>query len=284
MKNMIPRLLIFFIGVPLIIALVLLLPQFNHLCISVVVVVASALASVELAEMLGTKGLRISGIEAGIFGALAPAATVAVINFYASFWFIPLLVFAAISWILIALVLLPMQEQDSIISRLAARLVVLIYPGAFLAWICGMGKWSGEIILLFLLIPMANDGTAWAAGMLFGKGNRGIVPVSPNKSIAGFVGGLLASVLAGALAALFLPGIFKPRFLSPVLAGSLLGLVTGIFANLGDLCESAIKRSAGYKDSGKMFPGRGGMLDSVDSIAMAAPAFYFAFKILFFLG
>jgi phosphatidate cytidylyltransferase len=160
---------------------------------------------------------------------------------------------------------------------------VLIYPGALLAWVCGMGTWDSEIILLFLLIPMANDGTAWAAGMLFGKGNQGIVPVSPNKSIAGFIGGLLASVLVGALAVLFLPDIFRPKLESPAMAGVLLGLITGIFANLGDLCESAVKRSAGYKDSGKMFPGRGGMLDSVDSIAMAAPAFYFAFKILFFV-
>jgi len=58
-------------------------------------------------------------------------------------------------------------------------------------------------------------------------------------------------------------------------------LISGAAAALGDLCESAIKRGAEYKDSGRLIPGRGGVLDSVDSIALAAPAFYFTWTLLF---
>jgi phosphatidate cytidylyltransferase len=57
--------------------------------------------------------------------------------------------------------------------------------------------------------------------------------------------------------------------------------LTGIAATFGDLCESAIKRSAGIKDSGGLIAGRGGVLDSVDSIALAVPVFYYAWQIFF---
>jgi phosphatidate cytidylyltransferase len=139
-----------------------------------------------------------------------------------------------------------------------------------------MAHWENAhyVILFFLLIVMANDSAAWAFGMLFGKGNRGLIPASPNKSIAGFIGGLVASVLVGMGASLFLKEAFQPQILSPALSGFIMGFFTGIAATAGDLGESALKRSAGVKDSGGLIPGRGGILDSIDSIALAAPVFY----------
>jgi phosphatidate cytidylyltransferase len=131
----------------------------------------------------------------------------------------------------------------------------------------------------------ANDGMAWLAGKLFGKGNQGVIPVSPQKSVAGFIGGTIASIIVGVGAALLFPAIFTPQYdffsaIYPV-AGALLGLLTGIAATCGDLGESAIKRSSGLKDSGHIIPGRGGVLDSIDSIALAAPVFYLAFSFIF---
>jgi phosphatidate cytidylyltransferase len=64
-------------------------------------------------------------------------------------------------------------------------------------------------------------------------------------------------------------------------AGALLGFGAGIAAILGDLCESAIKRSADVKDSGSLILGRGGALDSIDSLALAAPVYYLLYQVLF---
>jgi phosphatidate cytidylyltransferase len=161
---------------------------------------------------------------------------------------------------------------------------VLIYPGLFMSWIIKLSLWPrAEIfILTFLLIVFANDSLAWTAGMLFGKGNRGIVPVSPNKSIAGFIGGLTASALVGAGAVLFFPEVFPLRRFPALPSGIALGLISGIAGSLGDLGESAMKRSSGIKDSGFLIPGRGGILDSIDSLALAAPVFYMLCRFLFF--
>jgi phosphatidate cytidylyltransferase len=61
----------------------------------------------------------------------------------------------------------------------------------------------------------------------------------------------------------------------------MLGLFTGIAAVLGDLAESALKRSAGVKDSGSLIPGRGGILDTIASLALSAPVFYVGYRLLF---
>jgi phosphatidate cytidylyltransferase len=152
-----------------------------------------------------------------------------------------------------------------------------------MGWIIRMGLLENSrlIILVFLATVFANDSLAWASGMLFGKGNQGIIPASPNKSVAGFIGGTAASVLVGAGAALFLPGVFVPQRTPALAAGLILGLLSGVAVSLGDLGESAIKRSSEIKDSGFIIPGRGGVLDSIDSIAFAAPVFYYAYRLLF---
>jgi len=177
---------------------------------------------------------------------------------------------------------------DKFLNRLAAGLAVLLYPGMLMAWLVRMSRWEKDstvIILTFLAAVFANDSMAWLAGKLFGKGNQGVVPVSPKKSLAGFIGGTLTAVIVGLGAALLFPEIFVPEYQSipgslPI-TGALLGFLTGVAATFGDLGESAIKRSSGFKDSGNIIPGRGGVLDSIDSIALAAPVFYLAFSLLF---
>jgi phosphatidate cytidylyltransferase len=184
----------------------------------------------------------------------------------------------------------PGKDMENFINRFAAGCTVLLYPGILLTWLVRMSQWgenSGFIILIFTSAIFAGDGTAWAAGMLFGKGNQGIIPASPNKSLAGFIGGIIGSMIVGAGGALIWPEVFTPKGASvfgiPLVAGSLLGLATGLAGILGDLGESAIKRSSGIKDSGSIIPGRGGVLDSIDSIIFAAPVFYIVFRLLFAL-
>jgi phosphatidate cytidylyltransferase len=279
MKKMLQRLLIFFIGVPLITAAVQLLPQYGHLALNVIVIIFSAAGAVELAAMLEKRELRVSAVEAAALGALPPALVTMVVSFNCGEWIVPAFLFVSAVWVLVFPVFSAGQEQY--INRVTAGFSVLFYPGIFLAWICRMGKWEGALILVSLLIPLVGDGAAWAAGMLFGRQNRGVVKVSPNKSIAGFAGELFATVVISTAAVLFLPEYFVPRRISAIAGGIIVGLLTGIAATFGDLCESAVKRSAGCKDSGGLIAGRGGVLDSVDSIALAVPVFYYTWQLFF---
>jgi len=281
MKRYVQRLLIFFIGVPVVIALVFFLPYRNHLIMNLFIVFFCALGAIELKIMLEKKQLPISAVEAVILGSLAPLLVMLVVCFNVNFLIIPVFLCAAVFWIFISSIFLQSPKLDDYINRITAGFAMLIYPGGFLALICAMGSWNSILILVFLLIPIMGDSTAWAAGMLFGKNNQGVVKVSPNKSIAGFIGGIFASVLIGVVAAWAFPDFFIPRFSTVWLSAAILGLITGIAAILGDLCESAIKRSADVKDSGAIMPGRGGVLDSVDSIAFAAPVFYCIWMFLF---
>ena len=122
------------------------------------------------------------------------------------------------------------------------------------------------------------DSAAWLFGVTMGKNNRGLIKVSPNKSVMGFIGGFAGSIVIGIIAHYVFP-VFDS--VSKVI---LLGVITAFAAILGDLAESVMKRSARIKDSGNIIPGRGGILDSIDSIVFAAPVFYIAIQFLFNLS
>ena len=93
----------------------------------------------------------------------------------------------------------------------------------------------------------------------------------------GFIGGIFGSVASGILCAFIWPDVFSGSLWKMIV----LGLFISVAAILGDLAESVFKRSAEEKDSGNIIPGRGGALDSIDSILMAAPLYYFIAGLLF---
>lgn len=120
---------------------------------------------------------------------------------------------------------------------------------------------------VFLLVWITDSG-AFFVGNAFGK--RKLAPkVSPNKSIEGSIGGLLAALIFGFVFWM----ITKEGTLQAVM---ILALLTSIISQIGDLFESALKRSAGVKDSGILIPGHGGILDRFDSFLFALPIVYFA--------
>jgi phosphatidate cytidylyltransferase len=127
-------------------------------------------------------------------------------------------------------------------------------------------------ILVLLLVVWAFDTSAYFAGRRFGK-RPFMHHISPSKTLEGVAGGLVAAAVVGAV----LVGAFG----RPVIAGALLGLVVGAAAQAGDLSESMLKRAAGAKESGRLIPGHGGMLDRVDSFLFAAPvAFFYVVAVL----
>ena len=130
-----------------------------------------------------------------------------------------------------------------------------------------------------MVIVFGTDSLAWFFGMLFGKKNRGLIKASPNKSIAGFVGGVFGTIIVVFIITRFIP-LFNQYF-SHISNFEIffITFITSLFAIIGDLIESVFKRSANIKDSGNLIPGRGGILDSVDSMLLAAPVFYLLVKI-----
>jgi phosphatidate cytidylyltransferase len=282
MNKLVQRLLVFIIGLPLVVALALFLPQKNHVAINMVVVLLSALGALEFADMLQKKGPGVSRPEACVLGSLIPAAMTAMVSFDFGGQSIALALVAGASWLLISRTFTAPDQFDRVVSHIGSGFAVMLYPGLFMAWIVRMSliPRSDVVILTFLLLIIANDSAAWAMGMLFGKNNRGIIPVSPNKSVAGFIGGFAASILVGIGATRLAPETFHPRFAGHF-SGLILGFLSGLAGTLGDLGESAMKRSADIKDSGTVSPGRGGVLDTVDSIALAAPVYYGLYRLLF---
>jgi len=100
--------------------------------------------------------------------------------------------------------------------------------------------------------------------------------VSPGKSWAGLVGGMVVALIVGMICVL----IVQPagQFFSPIAWSILIAIIamTVVFSVLGDLFESLIKREQGVKDSSSLLPGHGGVMDRIDSLTAAAPIFAFS--------
>jgi phosphatidate cytidylyltransferase len=279
------RLLIFFIGLPIALGIGLLLPHQKHLAANCAAIVLSALGAGEFAALLKRKSdCSLSTPEAMLLGAACPLGLTLTVSFGLDSLIAPVLMAIGGAWLLISRIYAPEDRLKDALGSISAGLATLLYPGFFMAWLIGMTSWphADMVILVFLLIPISNDSAAWATGILFGKNNRGVIKVSPNKSVAGFIGGLVCSMLLGLAAVFCIPIAFTAKAMPTPLAGLILGLAVGLAGCLGDLAESAMKRSAGAKDSGSLIPGRGGVLDSIDSICFAAPVYYVLYWLIFY--
>jgi phosphatidate cytidylyltransferase len=284
MSKVFQRLSIFFIGVPAVLAVLFLLPHYNHLVLNILVTLFSAVGAVEFSLMLKAKGFSVYAVEAAILGSLSPLSATFIVSFDTNTQITQSLFIIGASWVLVSEIFLNKgNDYSRVLYRLTAAFSVMIYPGFFLSWVITMSTLDNStfVILTFLCAVMLNDSLAWMTGMLFGKNNKGIFAVSPNKSIAGYSGGMAGSIGVCIVMAYIFPEVFEPDQIAKLPSAILLGLFSGITVILGDLAESAIKRSSGFKDSGHIFPGRGGVLDSTDSIALTAPLFYVLYRFFF---
>ena len=139
------------------------------------------------------------------------------------------------------------------------------FAGLLLVYPDGVGMIIGLVIC-----AVGYDVVGYVVGSRLGR--HALAPdVSPNKTVEGLVAGMVASVILGAVVAEIL-GLHPWNSFSN---GVLLGLVVAIFAPLGDLCESMLKRDLGLKDLGTLLPGHGGVLDRFDAMLFCLPAVYY---------
>lgn len=182
--------------------------------------------------------------------------------------------FASLPWLVSLLILLSMAYHLYTFERgreqAAADFGITLAGILYFGWIGGYfisvfrlaeGHWW---VVAILLMVWAADTAAYFVGKNFGR--RKLCPrLSPKKTWEGYLGGVAASTLAGALLAI----VGKSSGLGPVgfsvIQGVVMGLVLGMLPTLGDLGESMIKRQAGKKDSGNILPGHGGVFDRIDS-------------------
>jgi len=171
------------------------------------------------------------------------------------------------------------------VANIAATLLGVVYIGWFgshigilrelpVAWRLPYALGASFAILPFFLAWIC-DTAAYAVGLAFGR-TKLMPDVSPQKSVEGAVAGLVAAVGAAFLARAW----FAP-YLTAIDAIAL-GALVGILGQLGDLVESLLKRDAETKDTSRLIPGHGGVLDRFDSVFFAAPVvtYYLLFRVL----
>jgi phosphatidate cytidylyltransferase len=139
----------------------------------------------------------------------------------------------------------------------------------------GIKGYNPKIILGIFILIWTNDTFAYIVGKSIGK-HKLFERISPKKTIEGFVGGVVFTVLAGYLISkYYIEGSKTNLFIWIGFA-----LIVGIFGTIGDLVESKFKRIAGIKDSGTIMPGHGGILDRLDSVIFVSPFIFLFYQIL----
>jgi phosphatidate cytidylyltransferase len=278
MSNILQRLLLFFLGIPLVVGVIVFLPQFDHGAAVALILVFMVGCSLELCRFFQAKGIVASpaafvllgaGIPAGAyFGELLGGRS----EMTGAFLGIILAAGTCLIAVLAKFAFVKAESIPEVLPQANALAFAAAYPGlfgAFVVLIASEPRRATESLLCFCILAFSNDSLAWLVGMTLGK-RRGIVAVSPNKSLAGFIGGMVGSIgMAFACAALF-----PKELVAPWWAILLFGAAVGAAVIVGDLFESALKRSAAIKDSGSAVPGRGGFLDTFDSLLFAAPLYY----------
>lgn len=263
--NLLRRLLTAAIALPVLLAVLFLGPP-----AALVAIVAAALllALLEFQRLLLARSLRPMRVT----GLLSTAVLFVEVAFPDRLG-VPMAPIVAL--LVLAATLGRSADLSGSVPAAAATLLGSVYLGALGGSIAGLRLLSPEAdgpwrVTLLLGIVMFSDTAAFFVGHALGR--RRLAPrLSPSKTVEGALGGLCGGMLgAVATRALGLPAL-------PLAHALGLGLVVAFLGIVGDLAESLLKRWAGAKDSGGLFPGHGGMLDRLDSLLFGAPVLYYYF-------
>ncbi len=168
-------------------------------------------------------------------------------------------------------------ELASVSARIGVMLAGLLYVSLLLTPLALLKRLpdGGDWIFLTLTLTFFSDTGAYAAGRIFGK-HKLYPAISPGKTVEGALGGLCFAFGAAVLAKLW----YMPQL--GWLDAALITIPGGALAQAGDLVESMIKRGAGVKDSGRIIPGHGGLLDRIDALLFSTPYVYLYAVYVFF--
>ena len=172
------------------------------------------------------------------------------------------------------------RGKQPYIANVATTLLGMVYCGWFPLHLIFLRDLScpkydsglGFVVLMFTAILLTDVGCYYVGTKL---GKHKLAPViSPDKTIEGSIGGMFFAILGAVVVGLF---IDLPWYMSAIA-----GVICTVFAQIGDLCESMLKRDAGVKDSGSSLPGHGGFLDRTDSFILTIPIMYYFCKCFIF--
>lgn len=256
------------VAIPVVIVAVVALPAAG---------VALVLAVVAFGASLEWSRIAAPGTAAGYGFALVVAGSLLLLWLAAWHWlgWLRVLCAVALVWWCVALVWVIRFERgrdaaalDGVVTRGIAGWFIIVPAWAGLVYLLHAhdehGPWA--VLLVFFIVWAADIG-AYFVGRRFGT-RRLAATTSPGKSVEGVAGGMAAVAALGVIAGLWL-GL--PAGLA--VAFAVMCIVVAAFSVLGDLMESLVKRRGGVKDSGNVLPGHGGILDRIDSLTAAVPAF-----------
>lgn len=234
----------------------------------IVIVAASVIGLQEFYSFVEARKLAVYKLPGLLLGGLLSLNCLLVIAFEKTD-----LTDFTVTLILLSLLLYTLLTKRPLVESIPA-LATTFFGIFYVNWLFGhmtflRGLPHGkQLIFYLLLVVWSGDTGAYYFGKAFGKHKLAPV-ISPKKTIEGALGGTAASLIASCLAKLtFLPHL---SYVDCVV----LGISMAVIAQLGDLCESLLKRSADVKDSGTIIPGHGGILDRMDGVMFAAPVLYY---------
>lgn len=262
---MLVRTLVSIVLLPLLLAVIYIAPSWVLPCIYAVI------CAIALYELLYATGIIRSKAMIAVSAAVAAGVP---------FWFYfgrnanaALCVFTLYFVLLFFIAMLKFKNGGLTFEKIACALFAAFIVPAFLSFVIPIanGEHGKYVVLLPFMVAWMSDTGAYFTGTFFGR-HKLCPDISPKKTIEGSIGGILLTVLSGAIYALIVTN-WCGRSVSwgSVLAMCAVGSVIG---QLGDLVFSLIKREYKIKDYGKIFPGHGGILDRFDSIALTTPFVY----------
>ncbi len=233
----------------------------------------SLLSLIAVYEMLSCVGAK-KNIPVLVVSCLLGAA-MPIVPYYTSMYTLHIALVCYVIYMILIFTFMVFSRGSEDFTTVSSAFMGVFYISVSFTAVILLRELGGYLYLLAFFGPWVSDTFAYLVGRLIGK--RKLIPeVSPNKTVAGSVGGIVAT------AALFVGygyAIGKLSNVQSIIALSVAGAIVSIISQIGDLTASYIKRRYGVKDYGKLFPGHGGVMDRFDSVLLTAPVLYIIFEL-----